>query len=127
MKSNDIKAVKSADQNIVKIMSGRALLWEKEKVFNITWSKMSRGFAVAGGNLSDSAYTSYEIRNGKFYGAGAITEDIGKKTYYDVVNGSDTIKKIVYVKSEYIFFNDKEYENLHYDVYVGNLEWKYVV
>lgn len=126
MKSSEIKAVKCASNDIVKIMSGGVLLWEKEKVFNVTWSMQSRGLTITGNRLSYSVYTDYKIRNGKFYGAGRITNDVGRGTFYEVNNGSDEIVKLVYKRSEFIDVGGSFLQKMYFDVYVGNLEWKYV-
>lgn len=121
------KAVKCASDDIVKIVSGGVLLWEKEKVLKVKWVKQSDSYSSAGGFSAEGFYRDYEIRDGKLYGVGDKNNYFGYGTYYVLDNGANTIKKLVYTKSTYTGSAYDQKETFYFDVYVGSLAWEYAI
>lgn len=126
MKLSEIKAVKHSDSDIVKIVSGGVLLWEKEKVLKTKWIKQSDSYSSVSGFSPEGFYRDYEIRDGKFYGVGDKNNYFGYGTYYVLDDGADTIKKLVYTKSTYTGPAYDQKETFYFDVYIGTCASEYI-
>ncbi len=120
---SDFKAVKHTSNDIVKIVSGGVLLWEREKKLIIKWEKKTETQSYVGGFSPEEVYSEYEIKDGKFYGIGRKTNYLGNSTYYKLVDGSRKMEKLVYKKSEKSYSGREE---LYFYVYIGTLVYEYI-
>lgn len=87
----NIKHVSIANTRIVKILSGGGILWEKEKVYRIEWSKV-------GSTDSDDKdyngylYTSFELIDGKIVPGDKAKYGLWGSLFYYIKENS--IKKL---------------------------------
>lgn len=98
------------------------MLWEKEKELIVGWAENVEIQSYVGGFSPDGVYRNYEIKDGKFYGVGNKTNYLGNDTYYKLVDGFHSMKKLVYKESRQNYYGK---EVLEFYVYTGTLAYEY--
>lgn len=114
-----IKRVTVGNPDIQGIMHGGGILWEKEKVYRIVWSKVGSTDSDDT-RYNNSLYTSYKIERGKIIPGKKYDILWGDIKYY-IDTSRNTIKKFKNTGTRYESFGGGERAIMNYDIYDGKI------
>ena len=124
MDTRNANKIKNKNIETVKVMQTKNMVWEKEKNYYVSWHKVGET-DQEDKTYHKKIYGSYKIIRGKIVPEGTETGLWGGLKYY-IDTTKNTIKKLEQFGVRYQHIDENSEQSiLVYNVYVGEVYWRY--
>lgn len=124
MDTRSANKIKNKNIETLKVLQAKNIVWEKEKVYYISWNKVGET-DQEDKTYNEKLYDSYKIIRGKIVPEGTETGLWGGLKYY-IDTTKNTIKKLEQFGVRYKYIDaESEQSILIYNIYDGQIYWRY--